>query len=60
MIEIKCTNAQKRRMIQAWQGPDGCLWPQKQKSCIFDPNAKCERCYEKRIKWSIVSRRRKS
>lgn len=53
-IEIQCTEAQKRRLIQAWRGPDGCFWPWAQKYCFLDPKANCANCYEKRIKWNIV------
>ena len=56
MIEIKCTEAQKRRLIQAWRGPDGCFWPTTRTHCFYDPNSRCAKCYETKIKWHIVKR----
>lgn len=58
MIEIKCTKQQKERLIAAWCGPDGCFWPGVRKYCFLDPNTSCEKCYETRIKWIIVTRKK--
>lgn len=51
MIEIKCSKRQKKIIQTSLLNPDGCLWPQKKLTCIFDPNMDCTKCFEKNIKW---------
>jgi len=53
MIEIKCTPAQKKIIINSLLNPDGCLFPRRSKACATDKNANCKKCFEKNIKWVI-------
>jgi len=53
MIEIKCTPAQKKIIINSLLNPEGCLFPRKRKACAVDRDADCKKCFEKNIKWEI-------
>lgn len=53
MIEIKCSKRQKKIIIESLLNPNGCLFPRKRPYCIYDPNADCKSCVEKKIKWVI-------
>lgn len=59
MIEIKCSKRQKATIIASLQNPNGCLWPQSQTTCWFDPNMTCKKCFETRIKWTHPEKKRK-
>ena len=58
MIEIKCSKRQKKIIQESLLNPEGCLWPQRQLTCIYDPNADCKKCFEKKIKWTHPEKRR--
>jgi hypothetical protein len=58
MIEITCSRAQKRRIINALLCPDGCLWPRSQKGCAIDFTRSCEDCFEKKIKWNLTDKKK--
>lgn len=51
MVEIKCSKKQKKIIIASLLNPDGCLFPVKRKSCMYDKDADCKKCFEKNIKW---------
>ena len=63
MIEITCTETQKRRIIAALETGMGsidgavCLFPNKANFCILDPKASCKDCLSRKIKWHIVTRK---
>lgn len=52
MVEIKCNKQQKKIIIASLLNPDGCLFPRKRNTCVYDPNASCEKCFETKIKWT--------
>jgi NADH pyrophosphatase NudC (nudix superfamily) len=53
MIEIKCNGKQKQIIIESLLNPEGCLFPRKRKTCVFDPHASCKNCFEKKIRWIL-------
>ncbi len=54
MIEITCTNAEKRKIIKALSVMETpCLFPKSMKSCAFDLTMDCKKCLERKIKWVI-------
>lgn len=53
MVEIKCSKVQKKKIIASLLNPDGCIFPQRRKNCIYDKDASCEKCFEKNIKWIV-------
>lgn len=57
MIEIKCSKAQKRKMIDALARV--CLFPRRQPFCAFDKDMTCEKCLEKNIKWEVTNEPKK-
>lgn len=55
MIEITCTKAEKKKLIEVLKVmPIPCLFPKKANTCFLDPkNNNCEKCLETKIKWNI-------
>ncbi len=57
MIEIHCTETQKRRIIQALEAgmtninDATCLFPRKAAFCGLDSEASCKNCLATKIKW---------
>ncbi len=54
MIEIKCTKAQKEKIISVLETmPIECLFPAKAKTCFLMQENSCKKCLETKIKWDV-------
>lgn len=52
-IEIKCTQDEKAKIIEALEGMEKtCLFPEKAKTCFKSDDFSCEKCLAREIKWS--------
>lgn len=55
MIEIKCNQTQKNKIIKALAtGESPCLFPRSMPRCPYDENMSCQKCLETKIKWTVT------